>query len=66
MSAVVALFPSPRLRGEGGEPRSGEPGEGAIAYAQNCGNAPSPGALAQLRSRSDLSPQAGRGEEAVP
>ena len=52
--AIAASFPSPRLRGEGGEARSAEPGERA---PQQNRNAPSPGRFA-----SDLSPPAGRGE----
>ena len=48
-------LPSPRARGEGGEPLSGEPGEGA---PENDGDTPSPDAL-----RASTSPRpAGRGE----
>ncbi len=48
-------LPSPRARGEGGEPQSGEPGEGA---PENDGDTPSPDAL-----RASTSPRpAGRGE----
>ncbi len=54
-------FPSPRLRGEGGEQRSCEPGEGAYRYAQNRGESPSPARL-RFAQAVDLSPQAGRGE----
>src|SRR5690242_16721885 len=64
-AGVAALASSsPRLRGEGGEVRRTEPGEGAFAKAQTRGQAPSP---ARLRSASagDLSPQAGRGKSAV-
>jgi protein ImuB len=49
-----ASSPSPRLRGEGR-------GEGALPQAQTRGKAPSPGMRATAHS--DLSPQAGRGEE---
>jgi protein ImuA len=57
---LAALLPSPRARGEGGERRSCEPGEGAFRQTQNRGDAPSP---ARLRSTQagDLSPHAGRG-----
>ncbi len=51
------LLPSPRSRGEGGEPAStGEPDEGG-----NPSEAPSPGSFRSAQP-SDLSPQAGRGE----
>src|SRR3954452_8016553 len=48
--------PSPRLRGEGR-------GEGELPQAQTRGESPSPGS--HLSMRSDLSPQAGRGEGRV-
>jgi protein ImuA len=57
----LASLPSPRLRGEGGEQRSCEPGEGAFPQAQNCGYAPLP-ARRRFASAVDLSPPAGRGE----
>ena len=75
---TVTNFPSPRLRGEGGEQRSCEPGEGAFQGVY--GDAPSPDhlrcALAHSRCLSIgvlsaknggrrppmLSPPAGRGE----
>ncbi|MBK5957670.1 isoleucine--tRNA ligase [Rhodoplanes elegans] len=50
--------PSPRTRGEGGSPRSGESGEGA---SRGYGDAPSPDVRAQ-RANVDLSPRAGRGD----
>ena len=54
-----ALLPSPRARGEGGEPQSGEPGEGAASRSAQSGDTPSPGSL-----RDPTSPRpAGRGEE---
>ena len=64
-AAARPLAPSPRLRGEGGEVRRTEPGEGALRNAQTRGQAPSP---ARLRSTQacDLSPHAGRGEESTP
>jgi len=52
--------PSPRLRGEGGEQRSCEPGEGAFRQAQNRNDAPSP-ACRRCAPAVDLSPHAGRG-----
>jgi hypothetical protein len=52
-------FPSPRLRGEGGEQRSCEPGEGA--FQDVYGGAPTPDHL-RCASAVDLSPLAGRGE----
>jgi ribonucleotide reductase alpha subunit len=51
--ASAVPSPSPRLRGEGW-------GEGLFPPAQTRADAPSPGSL----TRSDLSPQAGRGEDA--
>ena len=53
--------PSPRLRGEGGEQRSCEPGEGAFREAQEDSKSPSPARL-RCALAADLSPQAGRGE----
>ncbi|MGH6674261.1 MAG: glycosyltransferase family 87 protein [Xanthobacteraceae bacterium] len=41
-------FPSPRVRGEGGERQSREPNEGAPTSAQKRGNAPSPGSLRDI------------------
>ena len=62
---ALTLLPSPRLRGEGGEPRSGEPGEGALRYAQDTKarlTRPPP-----IRSEVGLSPRAGRSDrEAAP
>ncbi|WP_296526548.1 carbamoyltransferase HypF [Rhodoplanes sp.] len=49
---------SPRARGEGGSPRSGETDEGALLYPRD---APSPDVRAD-RADVDLSPRAGRGE----
>ena len=57
------FLPSPRLRGEGAEPRSGEAGEGLLLYAQHRGDAPSPAPPPLTLRRVDLSPHAGRGEE---
>ncbi|MFL9825750.1 glycosyltransferase family 9 protein [Rhodoplanes sp. SY1] len=51
--------PSPRTRGEGGSPRSGESGEGASPFPRE---APSPDIRAG-RANVDLSPHAGRGIE---
>ena len=48
----MLFIPSPREAGEGGEPRSGEPGEGHRRIATN--------ALTRLASLGDLSPLAGR------
>jgi protein ImuA len=57
----LVSLPSPRLRGEGGEQRSCEPGEGAFQQTQNRGHAPSPARL-RYASAGDLSPHAGRGK----
>jgi excinuclease ABC subunit B len=56
--------PSPRVRGEGGEPRSGEPDEGGYRGNADDGKSPSP-ARRRSASAGDLSPQAGRGKEVV-
>src|SRR6185312_11640144 len=52
----TSSFPSPRLRGEGDEARSAEPGEGL--FRKTYKRAPHPTSLREV----DLSPQAGRGE----
>ncbi len=56
MSGRRAPKPSPRVREEGAEDRRSEAGEGAPGYC------PSPG---RRCASSDLSPQAGRGEEST-
>ena len=62
---VAALAsPSPRLRGEGGEVRRTEPGEGAFPNAQVSGQAPSPARL-RFTQAGDHSPHAGRGRHLV-
>jgi hypothetical protein len=56
----VLSFPSPRLRGEGGEDRRSEPGEGVFRLTHAIATPPHP--TFSLRSKVDLSPHAGRGE----
>ncbi len=57
----LARLPSPRLRGEGGEQRSCEPGEGASRQPGRLERPPHPTSLREV----DLSPRAGRGKSIV-
>ena len=65
LEARASFVPSPRLRGEGAERARSvrKAGEGALRVAQAFEEAPHP--VSSLCSETDLSPQAGRGEESA-